>query len=201
MINVRESALLSENNDNDLLRTDDIHDDTNNDSSSDTLGLPATGGLLLGAGILFLALSHIAAFFLGYFLGQPGTVNVVHNPAKPPHKASAVTADLGRNGHFFNDASQAHALLSLLVEKGGSKRYVVRFTRGKENIELTCDFDTQTLTRLTTYTDGSGTTERWKGEILDRLRNAAGGHGFSKTDEGEVPSEVSSFKRPVAPVD
>ncbi len=165
------------------------------------LGLPGTRGLLLGAGILFLALSHVTAFFLGYFLGLP-KAGLVEERA--PHLQPTPTQafrDLGLQDHSFDDTAQAQALLALLVEQSGHKQYIIRFNRESEHVNLTCDFTDKTLTRSTTHPNGSGRTERWRGDVLERLRNASGGRGFSSTEHGAHPAETSSFTPRAAPID
>lgn len=167
----------------------------------ESLSLPGSKGLLLGAGIVFLALSHVTAFFLGYFLGLPKAglfaEKTVHLAAPP----SRAMIDLGPQDASFDEQSQAQALLALLVEQAGKKEYVIRFRKDSKQIILICDFNNKILTRSTTHADGSGTTERWNDDVLERLRNAAGGRGFANAAAESRPSEISSFKRPRAPVE
>lgn len=167
----------------------------------ESLSLPGSRGLLLGAGILFLALSHVTAFFLGYFLGLPKAGLLAEKTVRLAAPPSRAMIDLGPQDESFDEAAQAQALLALLVDKAGHKRYVVRFRRDSDLVSLTSDFTDKTLTRSITHPDGSGKTERWRGELLERLRNAAGGRGFANTAAEAHPSEVSAFKRPRAPID
>jgi hypothetical protein len=167
----------------------------------ESLSLPGSKGLLLGACVVFLALSHVTAFFLGYFLGLPKDGLFAEKTVRLEAHPSQAMIHLGPKDESFDEASQAQALLALLVEKAGKKEYVVSFRKDSDQISLICDFNNMVLTRSTTHPDGSGTTERWRDDVLERLRNAAGGRGFANAAAESRPSEISTFKRPRAPVE
>lgn len=176
-----------------LFSTDDAGAE-NKACPEDSGTLPSRKGLLRSAMVLFLVLTHISAFMLGYYVTPPNTNNVISDGGNVAKELPQASKQLGPQGQGFDSAAQAQALLRLMVEKSGCKIYQLFFKIGADSFELSANLDEQTLTRTSFLPQGGGGVERWEGEVLERLQNAVSGKNFLLEGEAGGFAESPGFQ-------
>ncbi len=146
--------------------------------------LPTLHGLLRCALVVLLVLTHTLTFMAGYYFALLQGDTRGKSPYDAPLPVPRAEKRLPRQGNDFDEASQANALLSLMVDNPGCKIYVLRFSKGIERYVLQADLSAQVLIREVVMPDGSGWVDQWQGDVLGRLRNGAAGVSFDHMDTG-----------------
>lgn len=156
--------------------------------------LPSRKGLLRSAMVVLLVLTHIFAFMVGYYLMPPRVPQFSRHTFSEVREPAKATRRLGRQEESFGLEAQARAMLSFMVEQPGSKLYELHFTTRLKRCQLQANLQQQVLTRKKVLPDGSGKVERWEGEVLERLQQAAAGEGLELSDTETKGGKVSKIQ-------
>lgn len=179
--------------DDDLLEYEDAAAGES-DQDAGTELLPSRKGLLRSAMVLLLVLTHICAFMVGYYLMPPRVPQFPRQTFSEVREPAKATRRLGRQEESFGLEAQARAMLSFMVEQPGSKLYELHFTTNLKRCRMQANLQQQVLSRKKILPDGSGKVERWEGDVLERLQQAAAGKGLELSDTETKGGEVRSIR-------
>lgn len=160
------------------------------------LQLPSRKGLLRCAVVLFLVLTHVCAFMLGYYLMPERIPHVLTPRFTEEHTLARAVRRLGRQEAGFSLPEQAQAMLRFMVDQPGRKVYELHFTRGVKRFKLEANLDSQVLSLSQTMPDGKGRVSRWNGTVLERLQHLAAGNEPELAENGEQEAQVEFFEKP-----
>jgi len=105
----------------------------------------------------------------------------------------AATINLGYKGLEFGSSGQAAAMLQLIQSTPGQRRYDVLYTTEKDIVVLAWDLQKDILIRMHDTKDNHGSSEKWSGDILYRIKSASDGGSLNDTQQGKKPGTFEVF--------
>jgi hypothetical protein len=152
-------------------------------------GIPlwVVGGAL---GLLLLAALNLIARPRSAPMGQPGTPPTTTAPAG---RSGEAEVNLGPRPVDFGSRGQARELLALIEQQPGRASYSIAYTTDIDVVVFGCDFSKNVLVRVHRRLDNHGSSETWRGYLLDRLRSAAAGGSLNDTPDGESGGTFDTF--------
>lgn len=104
-----------------------------------------------------------------------------------------MTSSLGTRSNLYGSDWQGQELQTLLSSNPYTSRFVMTANNGSgERLELIADRNANTLERKHWDANGHGKSEIWKGDLMERLHQAASGSGFNYgSGSTRLPIETS----------
>lgn len=141
---------------------------------------------LVGIGAL-MAVAVLASFLFINSLttnaaSRPVSMGVAPTVAE---RTGVVTSTVDGRSDLYGSVWQAKELARLFDANPGIARFVITGTTNGERLEIVADRNADILERKHWKADGHGTLERWKGDVISRVRNTANGGTFNDTSTGK----------------
>ncbi len=111
--------------------------------------------------------------------------------AEPPSATDPAFALRGR----WDGVEDANGLLALMQEDPSKAKYTLSRRVAAGVMVLSCDLEQAVITRILQFPSGAQAHWSWRGDVLDRLRNAAQGKGFDldSAERSQAASDRSPF--------
>jgi hypothetical protein len=146
-------------------------------------------GMLIG-GVMVLLVSGAVLNALGKGAGSSTSSE---SSSTGTGRSGKSETNLGTRPLTYGSQEQARDMIAAIAQDPGKAEYSVSYSTEIDAVVIGADFTKDVLARVHQKRDGHGTTESWRGYIMDRLRSASAGGSLNDTPGGKSLVDFRSF--------